>query len=75
LSGGKLLFGGERGQERQGLLGSAARLCPIDGEHLPVGAGYLELVVMQFQFTDLRVPYAEVTRETLDGAVPRSDVV
>jgi hypothetical protein len=44
-----LLIGGDRGQQSQRLLGPAARLSLIDGKHLPVGAGQVELVVVQFE--------------------------
>ena len=53
-----LLIGGDRGQQSQRLLGPAAWLSLIDGEHLPVGAGQVELVVVQFELADLRVLHA-----------------
>jgi hypothetical protein len=53
-----LLIGGDRGQQCQRLLGAAARLGLVDGEHLPVGAGEVELVVVQFQLADLGVLHA-----------------
>ena len=52
---GVLLLGGDRGQQGQRLLRAAARLSLIDGEHLPVGASEVELVVVQFQLADLVV--------------------
>jgi hypothetical protein len=53
--GAVLLIGGDCGQQGQCLLGAAARLSLVDGEHLPVGSGEVELVVVQFQLADLGV--------------------